>query len=66
MHWLAFVLSDHPHQDLTRDTCYEEAPRHTNKVPVVRRPVPAFDGAVRTLAASRWVPTTTKSAPIHP
>jgi len=63
MHWLAFVLSDHPHQDSTRDTCLDETPRRINTTPVVRRPA-SFEGSIRSMTASRRAPAT-KSAAVH-
>ena len=65
MHWLAFVLSDHPHQDSTRDTCIDEMPRHVNATTVVRRPAAAFEGSMRSVPASRRISTVSKSAAVH-
>jgi hypothetical protein len=61
MHWLALILSDHPHQDPTRDFA-EDAPRRAGALPGSWRSVAALEATARASLSSRCAAPVAKPA----
>jgi hypothetical protein len=60
MHWLAFVLSDHPHQDPNRDFLVEDPPRRATNPAASWGAAPAPESLPRASFSSRSVKTLVK------